>query len=658
MALRKVFEPIRINQVEVAHRVVRSGHATMFSRQFITDDLIDYHVARAKGGIALSTLEATAVHATTHLGLRGDHDDAIAGYERLMTAIRPYGMRMFQQLWHGGHHFAGPNGEWAWGVSSVPSPISGNVPLPMGKSEIEELIAAYVAAARRSREGGIDGIEIHAAHGYLIHQFLSPLTNTRTDEYGGSLENRMRFLLEVLRAVRKEVGADYAMGIRLGASTVHGGVSEADIVEIVRVIESEGLIDYLNTSWGDPYEPNRSSGAMDEPAGYELSSTAIIANAARRVPRIVAGRYRTLEEVDQALLDGVADLVAMVRATIADPDLVRKTRAGQIEHVRPCIACNEGCLGGLLRRGRMSCAVNAAVGFETTRAEDLIERTSAPRKVVVIGGGPAGMEAARVAALQGHKVILFEAQPHLGGTLTVAKRAPHLQTFGDLAAWLEQQIFDLGVDVRLSTYATAEDILPERPDAVIVATGSMPRLDGRQIADPGRIAHGTQLPHVSSSIDLLTNPPAKLESTALVLDDTGHYEALAVAEFLAQRGVAVTFVTRFPTPAPTLHNLGRVDPALKRLFRTPFRLLTQHHLVSIGPESCEVRRLLSERYETIPAQRVVLVTPNEPLRTVFDELRPHVQTLRLIGDAKAPRDIQSAIHEGHMAVRSLAQLAS
>lgn len=653
MALRKVFEPIRINQVEVAHRVVRSGHATMFSRQYITDDLIAYHVARAKGGIALSTLEATAVHATTHLGLRGDHDDAIAGYQKLMAAIRPYGMRMFQQLWHGGHHFAGPNGEWAWGVSTVPSPFSGLVPLPMGNSEIEELIAAYVAAARRSREGGIDGIEIHAAHGYLIHQFLSPLTNTREDEYGGSLENRMRFLLQVLRAVRQEVGPDYALGIRLGASTVHGGVTEADLVEVVRAIEAEGLIDYLNTSWGDPYEPNRSSGAMDEPAGYELSSTASITAAARRVPRIVAGRYRTLEEADQALLDGVADMVAMVRATIADPDLVRKTRDGRMDQVRPCIACNEGCLGGLLRRGRMGCAVNAAVGFEATRSESLIERTTAPRKVIVVGGGPAGLEAARVAALQGHKVILFEAQPNLGGTLAVARRAPHLHTVGDIAVWLEEQVFQLGVDVRLGTYATSDDILPEQPDAIIVATGSTARLDGRQIADPGRVARGTGQPHVCSSIDLLTSPPQTLEQTALVLDDTGHYEALAVAEFLAERGVAVTFITRFPSPAPTLHNLGRVDPALKRLYRTPFRLLTQHHLVDIGPESCTVRRLLSDRLETIPAQRVVLVTPNEPLREVFDELRPHVAQLTLIGDAKAPRDIQSAIQEGHLAARAI-----
>lgn len=653
MALRKVFEPILINRVEVSHRVVRSGHATMFSRQFVSDDLIDYHVARAKGGIALSTLEATAIHSTTHLALRGDHDDAIAGYQKLMAAIRPYGMRMFQQLWHGGHHFPGPNGEWPWGVSTVPSPFSGQVPLPMGHGEIEELIDAYVAAALRSREGGIDGIEIHAAHGYLIHQFLSPLTNTRDDEYGGSLENRMRFLLQVLRAVRDAVGPDYAMGIRLGASTVHGGVTEEDIVAIVRVIEAEGLVDYLNTSWGDPYEPNRSSGAMDEPAGYELSSTARITGAAKRVPRIIAGRYRTLEEVDQALLDGVADMVAMVRATIADPDLVRKTRAGKIDQVRPCIACNEGCLGGLLRRGRMGCAVNPAVGFEKTRAEDLLVCTSSPRKVVVVGGGPAGLEAARVAALQGHKVILFEAQPHLGGTLAVAKRAPHLQTVGDIALWLEEQVFQLGVDVRLGTYATAEEILPEQPDAVIVATGSLPRLDGRQIADPGRIARGTQLPHVISAIDLLANPPAKLDSTALILDDTGHYEALAAAEFLAERDVAVTFVTRFPTPAPTLHNLGRVDPALKRLYRTQFRLLTQHHLVEIGSDSCEVRRLLSDRHERIPAKHVVLVTPNEPLRAVFDELRPHVPTLRLIGDAKSPRDIQSAIHEGHTAARTL-----
>lgn len=652
MALRKVFDPILINQIEIPNRVVRSGHATMFSRQYINDDLINYHVARAKGGIGMSAVEATGVHRSSHFTLRGDHDDAIQGYKRLMAAIRPFGMRVFQQLWHGGHHFGGTNGELPWGVSTVPSPFSGAVPLPVGRSEIEELTIAYAMAARRSREGGIDGVEIHAAHGYLIHQFLSRLTNTRDDEYGGSLENRMRFLLEVLRAVRKEVGKDYVIGVRLGASTVPGGVTEEELIQVARYIQAEGLIDYLNTSWGDPYEPNRSSGAMDEPAGYELASTARITGAVT-IPRIVAGRYRTLEEVDQALLDGVADMVVMVRATIADPNLVKKTREGRIESIRPCIACNQGCLGGLLRVGRMGCVVNPAVGFEATRSEDLIVKTPSPRRVIVVGGGPAGLEAARIAAVAGHNVVLFEARSSLGGAVAIAKRAPHIHALADITTWQEQQVYQSGVEVRLGTYATAEDILCEAPDAVIVATGSTPRLDGRQIGEPGQVPLGIEQKHVVSSIDLLTSRYDRFGPHALVLDDTGHYEAIAVAEYLAERDVAVTYVTRLASPAPSLHGLGRVDPALKRLYRTPFRLLTRHHLCAIGVNNCEVRALLSSRQETVPANLVVLVTPNEPLRDTYNELRGQVDRMVLVGDAKSPRDIQAAIHEGHAAARSL-----
>jgi 2,4-dienoyl-CoA reductase-like NADH-dependent reductase (Old Yellow Enzyme family) len=646
-----VFEPIKIGTLEIPNRIVRAAH-TFSGDAAVTDTMIQYHVARARGGVGLSLLDAASVHESSHLTLRVSDDSVIEPYTRLMSAVRPFGMRVFQQLWHGGHHHYGLKGRIPWAPSTIPSPLSGLIGVRMGTAEIDEIVAAFAAAARRCKQGGLDGVEIHGAHGYLIHQFLSMHTNDRTDEYGGAIECRMRFLQEVLRAVRSATGSDFPVGVRLSVSTVAGGVTPADLIAVARALERENLIDYLSTSMGDHYEANRSSAAMDAPTGYELESSAQITSAVK-IPRIVAGRYRTLEEAEQTLREGIADLVSLVRQNIADPDLVRKTREGRPEDVRPCIACNQGCVGGIIREGKLGCAVNPAVGAEATLSEHLITRATRPRKVVIVGGGPAGMEAARVAATAGHRVILFEAGAQLGGKLQIAKRAPGLQTIGDIADWLERQVYQLGVDVRTGSYVEAPDILAETPDVVIVATGAMARMNGQQIADPARVLTGFDLPHVLSSVDLMTRPPALSGTSCLILDDTGHYEAIAVADFLSERGLAVNYVTRLPSMAPALKPLGRVDPALRRLNQRTFRLFARHYLTAIRPGECTVRLLQSDKTEVVPADLVVLVTPDEPLRELYQPLQGVVQQLSIVGDANMPRELQAAVREGHLAARAI-----
>jgi 2,4-dienoyl-CoA reductase-like NADH-dependent reductase (Old Yellow Enzyme family) len=283
--LSRVFEPIRINQLELPNRVARTAHSTHYSYATVTDDFIAYHAARARGGCGLSILEAASVHPSSMLvGINWDVD----GYRRLMAAIRPHGMRVFQQLWHAGHHVPGRDGV-AWGPSDVPSPW-GHVPVPMRQAQIDEIVQAFAEGAARCREGGLDGVEIHGAHGYLFHQFLSPLTNRRSDDYGGSLENRMRLLVRTLEAVRAAVGEDYPVGVRLSASQAPGSIGEDEQIEIVSVLEGRGLIDFLDVSYGDYYRMLTMNDAMDKPAGYELPSSARIAAAAGRVPRIVTGR--------------------------------------------------------------------------------------------------------------------------------------------------------------------------------------------------------------------------------------------------------------------------------------------------------------------------------------------------------------------------------
>ena len=654
MALSRVFEPIKIGNVEVPNRIVRTAHDTGFAKPHINDDFIAYHLARAKGGCGLTILEASSVHPSSKLDVALFGDEIIPGFKRLMSAIRPYGMRVFQQLWHGGNLYPDFSGGPPWAVSDVPG-YWGLVGRPMSTPDVEELKESFVAAALKCREGGLDGIEVHACHGYIFHQFLSPYYNTREDRYGGSFENRSRFLVETMRAIRATVGNDYAVGIRMGASELPGGVSENENRQLLRQLEFEGLIDFVDVSKGDYYRMDTMVGSMQNAAGYELSSTADIASVAT-VPRIVTGRFRTLEEAEQVLREGVADLVSMVRAQIADPDLVRKTREHGPDAVRPCLGCNQGCIGGLFRTARMGCAVNPTVGLEATFSEDLIRRGAHPRKVLVVGGGPSGMEAARVAALSGHRVVLAEAGPALGGAVNLARTAPWLQGLGDITQWLEQEVYRLGVDVRLGTYVDGEAALAEGADDIIVATGSIPRMDGFQLANPSRKVTGIGLPHVLSSIDLLSQPNRNYGKTALVLDTTGHYEGLAVSEFLLRKQVAVTYVTQSVSLTPYVQTTWRDVPTLERFYKLGgFDQRLRHELVEVRPDTCVVRALQAgvDQLSEVPADIVVLITQNTPLRSLFDELRTIHSSVHLVGDAMSPRDLQVAIAEGHRVARNL-----
>lgn len=350
-------------------------------------------------------------------------------------------------------------------------------------------------------------------------------------------------------------------------------------------------------------------------------------------------------------------MVSMVRATIADPDLVRKTMEGREDEVRPCIACNQVCAaninkGGLLPFLSIGCAVNPYAGKEAKLS--MPGQTNEPKKVVVVGGGPAGMEAARVAALKGHRVVLFEAAKDLGGQLNMAKRAPFLHTIGDIADWLERDLYRRGVDVRLSSYVEADEILAEEPDAVIVATGSFPRKDGVSLKEPSLPASGTDQAHVYSSHEILMNPPDSVAGTVVVADDVGHYEAIAVAEFLQARGAEIVFASRHSSFAPEMAFTFRAEPAVKRLVKGGrFRMLTNSYVKSISNRDVTVMVDHGSRSETIVAEMVVLVSHNRPEDHLYAELEGRVEQLYVVGDANSPRYVEGAIREGHIAAKSI-----
>ncbi len=652
MPLKLVWEPIKIGSVLVPNRIARAANSTTMFPNSVNDDFVAYHAARARSGVGLSILEAGSVHPNSQIAYLID-DNAMRGFEKLMAAVRPHGMRVFQQLWHGGHNLGGAGGAMPWAPSATPSALTGIIGVPMGQEDIDELVAAFAEAARKCRDAGLDGVELHAGHGYIVQQFLSPLTNRRDDGYNGGLLQRARFMMEVLRAIRAAVGPDFPVGARMGASTAKGGVGAQDIADLAAHLEAEGLIDFLDITFSDYFLMSGMAPTMAVPAGYQLPVNEKIAQAVR-LPRLVTGRYRTLEEAEQVLRGGQADIVSLVRAQIADPELVRKTREGRVEDVRPCIACNQGCIAGLLQIGRMQCTVNPAAGYEATLDEALLTKAETAKKIMIIGGGPAGMEAARIAALRGHRVVLAEARKELGGMLQIARRAPHLHIFGDFLDWMQRQIFKLGVDVRLSLYVEVGDVLAENPDVLIIATGGMTVGDGRQAAIPGELPAGTALPHVYDPAGVvMMAESAFMGKRALVFDDTGRYDAIAAAERLLKAGAGVTFVTSLSSFAPKMLGSSRDAESLRRLNQGNFRLIVNHHLVSITPDHCLIRPVGTEKLERVEAGIVVLATAQVPVRGLFDELRGRVPDIHLIGDALSPRDLLAAVHDGHRCARRM-----
>jgi 2,4-dienoyl-CoA reductase-like NADH-dependent reductase (Old Yellow Enzyme family)/thioredoxin reductase len=655
--VRRVFEPIQIRAVQIPNRIVRTAHLTKLGMGVVSDDLIEYHAARARGGVGLSILEATAVHPSSVLGLIGYDDSVIPMYQQLMDTVRPLGMRVFQQLWHGGHVYPPPGGRPMRGASALPGPVVGLPAVPIGTEEVGDFVAAYAAAARRSAEGGIDGLEVAASHGYLMHQFLSPLTNNREDRYGGSLDNRMRFLVEVLTAVREAAGPDMPVGVRMGAGQIAGDLDEPTVAEVARRLVGLGLIDFLNASMGDYYAMHWMMGGMDRPAGYMLPSSGQVTRSVTGIPRIVTGRFRTLEEAEQALRTGDCDLVSMVRAHIADPDLVRKTRDGRAAEVRPCIGCNQGCIARTSGVDlRLGCTVNPAIGREKEYGDDVIGTTASPRRVVVIGGGPAGLEAARVARLRGHTVVLYEGSDRLGGALNVARRAPRTQGLDDIADWYRAEMKRLGVECHLSALMDADDIVALDPGVVIVATGADPTMDGRLIAAPGQVVDGIDSPTVRSSVELLTEPAPAAGSHALLVDDVGQYEAVSAAEYLLEHGVHVTVATRLPMFGPLVDAAMRMTPALERLNSAPaeFTTLTRVTLASVRPGKATVRSLAGGAETAVAADLVVLVTYKASRNGLAVTLAGRVPDVRLVGDALAARDLQVAIRDGNDAARRIA----
>lgn len=471
-------KPGRIGPMDLRNRIVFPPMITNMCAVDgqVTDRFIAYHEARAKGGAALictggAYISLPGKSMINQLGIHSD--DMIPGLRKLADAVHRHGAKISVQLFHGGRQtMPALNGGYeAEAPSRVKCAWSDDYTRELSKDEIHELVLLHGQAARRAKEAGFDCIDVHGAHGYLINQFLSQYINKRTDEYGGCLENRMRFLREVVREVRAQVGEDMAINFRVcGIEGTEGGTTPEEACAIAKAMVSEG-INAVNVSAGNYEALHLMIPPAAMPYGWNLERARMVREAVDgAIPVIAAGRIKTVDVAEKALAEGCADFVAMGRALIADPDLPNKIREGRRDAIRPCIGCNEGCVGRLaVMQQAVTCTVNPAAGHE-------LELRPAEKKqqVVVIGAGPAGMTAALYAAYRGHQVAVFEKESEPGGQLNLADKPPFKSELGDYAAWQTRALQAAGVPVKCSCEMTVQDIEALSPDVVILATGAVP----------------------------------------------------------------------------------------------------------------------------------------------------------------------------------------
>lgn len=630
--------PLQVGPRTLRNRVVVTSHTTCYLDERHHPDARDvaYYAARAAGGAALLTTGTVAVHPSSPLpyGVYANFDDSIIEPYRVLTdAVHEHGALILPQLGHMAQRaYSEPLSTWSPGSASYHT--RGSAPHAMSGEEVRELVEAFAAAARRSILGGMDGVEIACGHGQLINLFLSPLTNDRSDEYGGDLGGRLRFAIEVVGAVREAIGPDHILGVRVnGDDQVTGSLDAPEWELICAALSATGNVDYINVSanFHESVVPT-----MYEPPGVYLAW----ATAIRRrvdVPVFCVGRIVDPAYANQIVESGGADAVGMVRAHIADPDLVNKYAAGSAEDIRPCVGCVQTCIGNVQEGKPITCIFNPQTGREVERTRR--PAGAEPRTVVVVGGGPGGMEAARAAAEAGMRVALFEQASFLGGAArryTAAIRGRKEFRLG--TEWAERQVTRLAVDVRLSTTARAESIIAERPDLVIVATGAADFVP----------SFGEGFSHVIGARAALDRPD--VQGRVLIIDGEHHGQALFVADEMSARGCDITIATVEPAIGGFLERNMR-DALFRRLEGKADYLSLQRWVGIAGDSVRPVAQF--EHVSTLSlsehAADWIVGTGSVSCESLVADLRPHAEVVA-IGDALAPRRIESAVHEAWKAV--------
>ena len=641
-----LFSPFQLGKHSLQSRIVVTGHAANFiDDQMPNEDYGYYLRERAKGGAGMVTLGGCSVHPTASGAAMMNWDDRIIPkYQRVAELVHEFPVPVIAQLAHPGRK-AGPSHDGDWltlAPSAVPTPSFGFVqvmPHEMSTEDVEEIVAAFGLAAGRVRSGGLDGVEVQVGLSGLISQFLHCQSNHRTDKYGGAtLEERMTFLMEVLRGLRNALGPDLILGARLYDDLVDYSIDHEDVKIISQLLDASGLLNYLNIWVG--ITPGEMSARHHVPPYYnapgEFAWRPEGIKELVSLPVIGIGRINTPALAEEMLANGKMDLVGMVRELIADPQLPNKARAGRVEDIRTCIACNQSCAGRQALGLPISCIYNPVTGHEKIWAD--LKPATVSKKVVVVGGGPAGMEAARVAAERGHQVVLFERSERLGGQVKLAMLPPMRHSFEEIILFGEKQLPKLGVDVRLGVEASVDTILAENPEAVVVATGATPYLPDI----PG--AEGS---NVLSVADVLNG--AETGERVVIIDTQGTPPASLLADFLADKGKQVEIVTGLNYVGSGTYIRAVWNHLYGRLVSKGVTMSPMTGVTRIGEDSVEVYHVVNpETTRTIESvDTVVIAAGGQAVDGLYHELKGKIEGLHAVGDCAQPRDIEMATYEGH-----------
>lgn len=648
--LSALWQPVRIGHVQTRNRIYLPAHQPSFAPV----EYGAYLAERARGGVGLIVTHGFHVHpASARAGVSPWEPAWADAVHKFVTPARSLGCPVFVQITHMGASGTRRTDDMdLWGSvlapSAIPSPAHRAMPKPMEEEDIAAVIEGFAATAANVQAGGGDGVEIHGSHGYLLSNFLSPWWNRRDDAWGGDTARRARLAVEIGKAVRKRCGPDFVVGIKLSLDEYLGdaGTNPGETVRVVQILERERLFDYVCLSHTDYHQnhklvPPASSG---ETAPLAANAKLVREALAGRIPLLIQGSVRELDTAAQIVQHGQSDLVGMVRAHIADPEIVNKARAGRADETRRCIGANQGCWRRLGQN--MSCTVNPATGRELTVGITVVKPAAAPRKLLVIGGGPGGLKFADTAASRGHQVTVWERGARLGGQVRYAGRLPDYASWNFLVDDLEASLRRRNVDIRLGTEATADAVAAFGADEIVVATGArwqtsgfstfrtdrdaIPRADGAQVLDP-----------LTALDDIDACGPR-----VLIVDDNGDYLPMGLARLLAASGRQVTVVTSDAMSARKLEATLDWPWVMPRVAEAGVRLRTSTFVESIGQGQAVLRSALGGAPEPIAADTVVLSMMRESEDGLYHQLKARGLKVRRVGDCVAPREADDAVLEG------------
>lgn len=668
MQFPHLFSPLKLGSITLPNRLVMAPHGVVFSGGYGNgaDRVVDYHIERAKGGAGLIVMSNFLMPEswrelatwggnlkTTPLGNLDLANDAsmMPAYRRLIDGVHAHGSKFISQLNASGRQLYSP-GATNFGIplfapSALPCPKLKEIPKEMTSGEIAEYVQTFANASALMLEAGADGVEVFAAQGYLLSEFLSPNANLRTDHYGGSLENRMRFLMDILSAIRARVGRDFVVGVRLNANDYEvDGVDLPMAIAIAQRLAASGTVDYLNVSGMTASLYPAWIGDISAPQAQFAALAGEIKAQVPSLPVCVVSRIESAEQAEEILSEGRADMVGMARALISDPELPNKAKVGRSEDVRKCTYSNQACVMGLDRGRGVGCVHNVAVGREAQLGIGTMRPAPQSKSVAVVGGGPAGMAAARVAAERGHTVTLFEKSSRLGGQNLMTSSVTSRRGLQEVTRWQEHMLRKSSVTLKLDTEATADALLALNFDAIVMATGSVPQSDGRSgFRDPGEDLLGVDGTHVFTTWDVFDKLEA-IGKRVVVLEEDPHAAGTAVAEYLADNGRSVHVLTPNTHCGSQLH-IYHVPDLYRRFGQKGIKVSPHTVALAIGADSLRCRdRFSGQEWVLDDVDSVILATGNKSNDQIYRALLGRHSDLHVIGDCVAPRQLDQAIVDG------------